>query len=123
MCAWDALESWAAGEVPLAASREKALDKWLRILAERCHNAGEIEGLQAVLKDDEYPKLEAELMKLLLTYQGILPKHLPKYALQTREAKAQLDWYERLVRCCLDLLALLKRLDESKKAISTARGL
>ncbi len=62
-------------------------------------------------------------MKSRFMYQSILPEHLPGYVRQIREAMAESGWYQQVVRCFLELHALLNVVEESKKVNATAKRL
>lgn len=119
----DVLEAWAASEGERLTPGGDKLKQWLADLSERGHDGGEIERLRVAVEREEYSTLEAKLMELLFTCQGVLPEHLPGYVRQIRDAMGESDWYQNLVRCFLELLTLLNQIDENKRLNSTAKRL
>ena len=117
------LEAWGVSEGQRLAPGGEMLTQWLVDLSSRGHDSDVLERLRVAVQKEEYSVLEAELMKLLYMYQGILPEHLPSYARQIREAMAESGWYQRLVGCFLELLVLLDQHRESRKVNAMARRL
>lgn len=119
--AGDVLEAWSMSMDHQASSGRMELEQWLESLTSAGHDFGEMERLNGVLAGEELSRLEVEIVKLVFMCQGVLPEHLAGYVRQIKEAMSLSSWYQDVVRCSLELAALLHTPEDSKSLNATAK--
>ncbi|MCL5958409.1 MAG: ParB N-terminal domain-containing protein [Chloroflexi bacterium] len=119
----DVLEAWTKGEYQHLKPGGEVLKHWLDELSAGGHDPEVMERLRGIIERQQFDHLDAELIKLIYMYQGVLPEHLPGYLPIMRESIDKSPWYRSLVTHFLGLLNTLGHPEESKKVDSISRRL